>query len=265
MLKTVFPYLFFSLCTTLLNAQEVRDLATDRPGLGSDVPISVPRGFLQVEAGFQMDRDRFRQGGEEVQETLWSYPTTLFRYGILDHWEFRMAFDALSVSRRFTDRDFSRTTDGLSAITLGSKVMIAEEKGWMPYMALQFGLNLAGTGSNAFEPLYSQAALTWLMTKSLTEAFAITVNLGAAWEDNSPAAIYSYALSMDMALTGNLGGFLEFYGDLPELGRNAHAVNYGLTYLLHENLQFDISSGLGLVDEATDYFIGLGISGRIGL
>lgn len=263
--KALLPCLFCCFFSSFLCAQEIRELATDRPGLGSDAPITVPRGYLQVEAGFQMDRDRFRQGGEEVQLTAWSYPTTLFRYGILDRWEFRMAFDALTVNRRLTDRGVSRSTDGLSALSLGSKVMLTEESGWLPYMSLQFGLSLAGTGSNAFETRYTQPTITWLMTKSVTDDLSVTVNLGTAWEDDSPAAIYSYALSMDMALAGNLGAFLEFYGDLPELGRNAHAVNYGLTYLLQENLQFDISSGVGLVDEATDYFIGLGISGRIGL
>jgi hypothetical protein len=69
---------------------------------------------------------------------------------------------------------------------------------------------------------------------------------------------------MDMSLQDKLGAFLEFYGSWPELGASTHAVNYGLTYLILDDLQLDISSG-GLVDEATDYFIGLGISGRIGL
>ncbi len=67
-----------------------------------------------------------------------------------------------------------------------------------------------------------------------------------------------------MSLQDKLGAFLEFYGSWPELGASTHAVNYGLTYLTLDDLQLDISSG-GLVDEATDYFIGLGISGRIGL
>ena len=176
-----------------------------------------------------------------------------------------MSFDALSVARRLADRGAGSTTHGLSSLTLGSKVMLTEESGWLPYMALQFGLSLASTGSNAFESRHTQPTITWLMTKSVTDNFGVTVNLGAGWGDDSPAATYSYALSMDMSLPENLGAFLEFYGDLPELGSHAHAVNYGLTYLLQENLQLDVSSGVGLVDEATDYFIGLGISGRIGL
>lgn len=246
-------------------SQDVRELATDRPGLGSDAPITVPKGYLQVEAGFQMDKDRFQTGTIEVQETLWSYPTTLLRYGILDNWEFRLSFDALFLQRRRQGSSLSQQFQGLTPLTLGSKVMITEEEGWLPYMSLQFGLTLASTGSNAFKTTYSQPTITWLMTKSVTDNLGVTVNLGAGWGDDSPAAIYSYAVSMDMSLPGNLGTFLEFYGDLPELGSNAHAVNYGLTYLLLENLQLDVSSGVGLVDEATDYFIGLGISGRIDL
>lgn len=248
-----------------LAAQQVRELATDRPGLGSDAPITVPKGFLQVEAGFQMDKDQYSLGLIEVQETLWSYPTTLLRYGILDNWEFRLSFDALFLNRQPQGVRLSQQSQGLSPVTLGTKVMITEEKEWLPYMALQFGLTIASTGSEDFRTTYSHPTITWLMTKSVTENFGITINLGAEWEESSPAATYNYALSMDMSLQDRLGAFLEFYGSWPELGMNTHAVNYGLTYLILNDLQLDISSGVGLVDEATDYFVGLGISGRIGL
>jgi len=248
-----------------LFAQEVRELATDRPGLGSDAPITVPKGFLQVEAGFQMDKDRRDQTAFGVEETVWSYPSTLLRYGILDQWEFRLSFDALHVARKRIGGSLTQQFDGISPLTLGSKVMLTEEEGWVPYMALQFGLTIASTGAEDFQLNYTQPVITWLMTKSLTDNFGVTVNLAAAWEDESPAATYNYALSMDMSLQDKLGAFLEFYGSWPELGVSTHAVNYGLTYLILEDLQLDISSGVGLVDEATDYFIGLGLSGRIGL
>jgi len=246
-------------------AQDVRELATDRPGLGSDAPVTVPQGFVQVEAGFQMDKDRYRQGNVELEQTLWSYPSTLLRYGILDRWEFRLSFDALSLANRRQNADLVQQLQGISPITLGSKVMLTQEEGWVPTMAFQFGLTLPSTGSEALQSTFTQPTITWLMTKSVTENFGITVNLGAEWDDISPAATYNYALSMDMSLQEKLGAFLEFYGSWPELGTQAHAVNYGLTYLMLDDLQLDISSGVGLVDEATDYFIGLGISGRIGL
>jgi len=261
----IFFFGFFIFISATLSAQDVRELATDRPGLGSDAPITVPKGFLQLEAGFQMDKERYRLGTIEVEETLWSYPATLLRYGILDNWEFRLSFDALFLNRNREGIRLSQQGRGISPLTLGSKVMLTEEEGWVPYMALQFGLTIASTGSEVFRPTYTQPVITWLMTKSVTDNFGVTVNLGAAWEDTSPAATYNYALSMDISLQEKLGAFLEFYGGLPELGANTHAVNYGLTYLILDDLQLDISSGVGLVDEATDYFIGLGVSGRIGL
>jgi len=32
-----------------LAVQEIHELATDRPGLGSDAPIAVPKGYLQAD------------------------------------------------------------------------------------------------------------------------------------------------------------------------------------------------------------------------
>ena len=262
MVRSVIFFIFF-LISIRLQAQEVRELATDRPGLGSDAPVTVPKGFLQLEAGFQLDRDRFSVGTIEVEENVWAYPTTLLRYGILNHWELRVSFDALSIESSRTNSSLTQTAQGISPISIGSKVMLTEEEGWIPTMALQFGLSLGNSGSEPFQSEFTQPTITWLMTKSITEKLGATVNLGAEWGDTSPAADYSYALSLDMSLQDKLGAFLEFYGNWPERSSGAHAVNYGLTYLIFNDLQFDISSGVGLNAEAVDYFIGIGLSGRI--
>ena len=257
--------LFFSLLlfSWHADAQEVRPMATDRPGLGSDAPITVPKGYLQLEAGFQMDRDRRRQGGFDLDETVWAYPTSLLRYGILDNWEFRVSFDVLSVESQLVNRSLLRTEHGLSPLTLGTKVSLTDEKGWIPDMALQLGLSIASTGSESFRNRFTQPVISWLMTKSITDKLGLTINLGSSWQDDSPAANYNYAASFDMSLQDKLGVFLEFYGFMPESDTNTHLVNYGLTYLLNPELQLDVSSGVGLSGAATDYFIGLGISGRI--
>ncbi|MFP4092286.1 MAG: transporter [Cyclobacteriaceae bacterium] len=260
-------FLFVSLILMALHtsAQEVRPMATDRPGLGSDAPITVPKGYLQLEAGFQMDRDRTTTGTMEVDEIAWVYPTSLFRYGILDNWEFRVSFDLLTVESQLINRDLRSVERGVSPLNLGTKVSITEEQGWIPYMSVQLSLSIASTGSEDFRTRFTQPTIIWLMTKSITDKLDLTINLGSSWEDDLPAATYSYAASFDMSLQEKLGTFLEFYGFMPEAGPNMHLVNYGLTYLLNPALQLDVSSGVGLNREATDYFIGLGLSGRIDL
>jgi hypothetical protein len=43
-------------------------------------------------------------------------------------------------------------------------------------------------------------------------------------------------------------------------GNPAHSFDTGLTYQARNNLQLDASSGVGLSDDADDWFVGAGIS-----
>ena len=57
---------------------------------------------------------------------------------------------------------------------------------------------------------------------------------------------------------------VEFYGDIPlnASGTPANSFDTGFTYLIRDNLQFDIAGGIGLSDDADDWFVGAGVSYR---
>ena len=77
-----------------------------------------------------------------------------------------------------------------------------------------------------------------------------------------PASI-SYQTSS--SLTDRLGTYFEYFGFYPNADDMdaAHSMNGGFTYLITDNLQFDIRAGFGLNEEADDFFTGAGFSWRI--
>jgi hypothetical protein len=65
-------------------------------------------------------------------------------------------------------------------------------------------------------------------------------------------------------MTDKLGCFVEFFGDIPtgSNGGSANSFDGGFTYLIADNLQLDVFSGVGLSGDADDWFIGAGFSIR---
>jgi hypothetical protein len=64
-------------------------------------------------------------------------------------------------------------------------------------------------------------------------------------------------------LTERIGAYVEFFGDVGmSASGEAHSFDGGFTYLLRENLQLDLFAGVGLSDDADDWFAGTGVSFR---
>ena len=66
-------------------------------------------------------------------------------------------------------------------------------------------------------------------------------------------------------LTDRLGGYTEWFALIPSGANIAHTQQYfngGFTYLINNDVQFDIRGGVGLNDAADDYFVGIGLSVR---
>jgi hypothetical protein len=76
--------------------------------------------------------------------------------------------------------------------------------------------------------------------------------------------VFQYAANLGIGIMGNLGGFVELYGDagLSASKMPITAFDAGLTYLLFDNFQLDVSGGLGLSDAADDWIVGAGVSYR---
>ena len=71
-------------------------------------------------------------------------------------------------------------------------------------------------------------------------------------------------MALGVSITDELSGFAEFFGDagLSRSGGPRNSFDTGLTYLLQDNLQLDFAGGIGLSEEADDWFITAGFSYR---
>lgn len=243
---------FFILLGGLLSyqgwAQSDSPLSTDRPGEGTDAASVVGVGVGQLEAGI------FREWNGEGS-SLTYYPTALMRYGALDRIELRLSTGLYSNN--------ARSTTGWLPLDLATKVALTEQaNGWIPQAALLVGFTLPATGSAEVQSQFTQPRVVLLLNNPINSWLGITTNLGAHWENDSPETIYRYAMSFDFSLSERVGAFAEFYGDLPEASATSHLFNAGFTYLVTNDLQLDVASGIALTDNAPDFYVGGGVSWR---
>ena len=69
---------------------------------------------------------------------------------------------------------------------------------------------------------------------------------------------------MAASLTESIGTYIEYFGAYPASdGEDAsHVLNGGFTFLVNDNLQFDIRVGFGLNEQAPDLIAGAGFAVR---
>ena len=112
----------------------------------------------------------------------------------------------------------------------------------------------------------------WPLSHSLSDRISFAYNLGASWEseadedqDLDRLSVFQYTATLGLGLNGRTGAFLEVFGDLPlsTEGDPEHLLDGGLTYLLRDNLQLDAFAGIGLSQDADDWFAGAGVTLRL--
>ena len=101
------------------------------------------------------------------------------------------------------------------------------------------------------------------MQHTLSERVNLGYNLGAEWNGETAEPTFIYTITTGCALGEKTGAYAELYGFIPQKSAADHLFDGGLTYLLKQNIQFDISGGFGLTPAAPDYFIALGFSFRL--
>jgi hypothetical protein len=236
---------------------EIPAMVTDRPD-ATESPLTVPKGFLQVETGafFEtFEKDSFKT------ETL-GYNTSLFRYGILDNLELRVGINYEENKLSMDDVAQEIKADGLTPLLFGAKVEIADEDGWIPQIGLLGHLYLPFTASEAFKPNTTGADFRFSFAHTLSEKSSLSYNLGGQWGNDSPELAYIYTLSYGYSVTDSFGFYVEIYGDFPENTKANHLWDAGFTYALQPNIQLDATIGTSFT-EGQDLFLSAGVSFRI--
>lgn len=226
---------------TLARADD--ELLTDRPDF-TETTVAVSPGRFQIEAGFTSTRETGGAGDAATHAV--NAPEALLRVGWLRGMELRLGFDSR----------FARDVASLGEGYLGLKLELAPA-------GAPVGLALipAVTGpiwkDDADQPeTGAEIVLAW--SRPLPEPWSVGGIVGWAFaEDDAIGGTVSVA----RALGDRWGTFIEWAGERAG-GEGMHLLHHGYTLGLGPNVQLDAHVGLGLGDQAMDWFAGGGLAVR---
>jgi Putative MetA-pathway of phenol degradation len=236
-----------------------QELITDRPDI-TESAVTVPTGDFQIEDGFLFENQSLENEGIKTIIRNYTISGALLRIGTLNKFEIRIGGDYL---HRTSESDQIKTeASGLNNFLAGFKFQFTDEEsnGQDLGMLLQFYLPV---GSESFKPKNVEPEILLAYGKSLLQIFSLSANIGSHWNSYNENLIFLYSVSAGISINSKWDSFFEFYGDVSKDSKTSISFDFGLSYLLLNNLQFDISAGTESLSEFDDLFIGSGISIRL--
>jgi hypothetical protein len=224
-------------------------IATDRPDQTEAAAI-VPKGYVQMELGF--GQINYPEGKSYI------FPNALIKYGVNENFELRLIASYASIQD-----EGKSDINGFLPVALGCKVKFAEENGIWPKISLLGHMVLPGivTDDVAIENLAPD--LRFAFAHTISNVVSLGYNLGVFWDGTNPEPIYFYSLAPGFSF-GNFGFYVEGYGFIPQ-GTDQEVrllADGGVTYLVNNDLQLDVSYGHHLSNNIIEDYIAVGVSWR---
>ncbi|QDT44467.1 hypothetical protein Pan241w_45760 [Gimesia alba] len=236
-------------------------LQTDRPNFTS-TSVTVGKGVTQLEFGYTFADDS--PAGQQV--SYQSFGEFLYRRGILAEWlEFRLGFSPLQQTT--VAGPFQNTTAGSEDLSVAFQFALTPQSGLLPESALIVQMSVP-TGSTAFTSNQIEPGVDWIYAWDVNDfiSFSGSTQGNRSFDDNHRSYLeLAQSWNVNYTLTKQMSAFTEWFALIP-CGSNTeqteHYMDGGFTYLINNNLQLDISAGVGLNEAAIDYFVGAGCSIR---
>ena len=233
-------------------------MATDRPDV-TEASSTVGPGVLQIETGYTYSRDG--SGGDLTESH--SIPEALFRYGTPVNWlELRFAVNCAHEQTAIT------SATGAEDLYLGLKLGLTLQDGIFPEMALVPQMTVP-SGAGAFTSNELLPGANWLygwdINDFLSTAGGTQFNRAVDSDSGEAYTEWIQTWTIGYSLHDRVGAYTEWFALIPhsaDTARTEHYANGGITFLITEDIQFDIRAGTGLNDSAADFFAGTGISIR---
>jgi outer membrane putative beta-barrel porin/alpha-amylase len=243
-------------------------LITDRPDFTESTAV-IPFGHLHLETGYTFTYDD-ENGLRSSDQT---FPEALLRVGVVKDWELRLGWTGWSLTEElFTEEnDAGRMVrreehdDGGTDMTVGFKRYLLPQKGLRPELGVIGELSLpTGTGTKSSGDVDPQVKILWSYDLPADSYVAGNLNFAVPTSEDGRFFQTSASVSLGHQLTDWMGMYVEYFGFYPNDRWTdcAHTVNGGFTFLITDNLQFDVRTGAGLNEEADDFFAGAGLSMR---
>ena len=226
-----------------------QSLVTDRPDQ-TESAITVPLNSLQIETGFAYE------SLEEISISIKNYSIagTLIRYGIIDFLELRFGGTYFITEEEININGLGNLFTGIKANFLNEEINLVD-------FALLVHTFLP-IGASAYKPEQVELQVIAAIAKSVFEEVSLSANLGGRYSSVFDKMIYQYSAAMGISLTNKLSTFLEAYGYFISSVEPVHNFDGGLTYLLSDDLQLDLSGGKGISGIDSFWFVSTGVSFR---
>lgn len=238
--KLLFIAALFMLLNTAMAQNETSTISADRPGMSTGTDV-MPKGKIQWETGVG-----YESVGGSATYTL---NNTLLRYGLVDRAEIRVGMDLLHEG----------STTGLSALNVGTKISLVENRGWIPAVSLMANMQSPHIGNKSFLPSHLAPQLYILCQNQVTEWMNIGYNIGAEWDGAVAEPSTFGAICLGFSITENLGCFVESYNYFHSQG-NIYAMDFGFNWVILSNLQLDIATNLSLQEMQNHMMVSGGIA-----
>ncbi len=221
-------------------------LSAERPSFSSS-PIALGAGLWQIEGGYQYTRIN----SNVESHTL---PLMLLRYGAADRAEVQLSWGG------YNQVDVgSASVDGISDMSLGVKWQLSDDDATTP-IGLFAGVSLP-VGDNNFSSNEVDPAVGLFWAHNGRASLFGTVLISES--DNDTTIGNAIGINLPMAeRCATCSAYLEYFGLHPERGGPQHNLNGGVSWLRSNDLQFDVTVGVGLNDRAGDGYLGFGAAYR---
>lgn len=207
-------------------ANNFAQISTDRPDQTEGTHV-LKNGDFQIESGWTFNSD----GGSL---------NNLLRIGTFKGIELRFSTNLIS-----GHEDMTGLFPSLDNLEFGAKFKILDKKETLTKISFLSHLSLSTEYSDNSGGLLNRI----LVSHELSESFELAYNLGYSkyFEQDNGLLVYSLVIAKSF---GNLGAFVEIFGD------SYSNWDLGITYLIKDNLQADISYGQGINNELSYLSIG---------
>ena len=226
---------------------QVVEFTADRPG-ASTGPSTLAKGVIQWEQGVQYDGD----GGKGVL----TFSSTLFRYGLFDGVELRLAGDG------FIYNNGSKWRPAFSGASIGTKIRCYEGEGAVPAVSVLADFSIPATGTKGFVVENLAPSLYMLFENPLNDKLSLGYNVGAEWDGSSPSPLAFVALCLGCSVTDELGCFVESYNYFGKAG-NQFCADFGFNYMVARKVQLDVAANLDLCNSANSWAVSFGVAWQI--
>ena len=224
-------------------------IITDRPDQ-TESSSTIPKGSLQIEAGFLTGSAK----DDLISERQILAPTVLFRYGITQGFELRALTQFESIKNKLSNE----TYEGISDLEIGTKIQLFKKESSTTEVAFLTHVILPTASKQLTNDKFGSISKLSI-SHSVSESIGVGYNIGYDYFGYGNGNL-TYSLAIGIMITDAFGLYLEPYGAFLDIEKHKASFDGGLTYLLQDNLQLDVSYGTGLNHTLNYFAVGCSIN-----